>query len=101
MDIKPGRKTSEFALTVGTTVLYGAIGLGIIDPQLIEFGTQAMQTVQDVAASGNPLQAATDAVFKLVALVMGGHAVASYSKSRGAAKGQSKENKTEKEEGNG
>lgn len=98
---KPGRKTSEFVLTVTTAIISGSIGLGIIDPQLIEFGTQALETVQN-SSNTDSIQGITDAVFKIVALVVGGNVVSNYTKSRGAAKqGKNDSNSSDEEGENG
>lgn len=104
MLLKPGSRSTEFWATAIKAGLCGLISLGVIDPQVIEFTTGAIQDVQQTVSQVNvdssSLNGVFDTLFKMVALVVGGNVVSNYSKSRGMAKGKLKEvTKEAKEDG--
>lgn len=99
--IKPGTKTSEFSMTVIVGGFSALVALGVIDPQLIEFGATALESINEASASGNPIQASIDSIYKLVALVTTGWVATSYNKSRAIAKSGNGREYAETSEGNG
>lgn len=91
MLLKKGRKTSEFVVTVVTGLLSAGIGLGLIDPNLLDISARVIADAQATSAGidSTGLQAVLDTIYKMFALGIGGYTVGQYSKSRGIAKSNS------------
>lgn len=86
--MKKGRKTSEFVVTIVTGVLSAGIGLGLIDPNILDISAKVISDAREASTviDGSSLQAILDTIYKMFALGVGGYTVGQYSKSRGIAK---------------
>ena len=85
---RKGRKTSEFVVTIVTGVLSAGIGLGLIDPNILDISAKVISDAREASTGmdGSGLQAILDTIYKMFALGVGGYTVGAYSKSRGVAK---------------
>ena len=87
--LKKGRTTSEFVVAVVGTILTGGVGLGVIDftPDQIQAVTAGVgEATETVTALKQADITLAEALIHIVGLIVGGHIMATYIKSRGDAK---------------
>ena len=89
MFIKPGKSSTEFYYTLAGTIFTLLVTTGIINPETAAVLQQGTDIVQSTDLTS--INAIIDGAIKIIAIVMGGSMVSSYSKSRGAAKSAGKE----------
>ena len=87
--MKKGRTTSEFVTTIIGGLLMGGVGTGLIDftpDQMQAVTANVGDAVQTVTALKQADITMAEALIHIVGLIMGGHIVSTYIKSRGDSK---------------